>query len=98
MSNENNYNTNLPPTPLYVQTVPPEVLQYLAASDANNCRLAVENERYRLRLQARELREDAYSSTWEMNQRTWTMTESGRPVELLDFVLTAAARVVPRGP
>ena len=98
MPNENNYNTNLPPTPLYVQTVPPEVLQYLAAADANNCRLAVENERYRLRLQARELREDAYSSTWEMNQRTWTMTESGRPVELLDFVLTAAARVVPRGP
>lgn len=98
MPNENNYNTNLPPTPVYLPMVPPEVLRYLAAADANNCRLAVENEQYRMRLQARELREDAYSSTWEMNQRTWTMTESGRPVELLDFALNAAARVVPQGP
>lgn len=97
MTKENSYN-NLPPTPLYIPMVPPEVLQYLAASDANNCRLAVENERYRQRLQARELREDAYSSTWEMNRRTWTATESGRPVELLDFALATAARVVPQGP
>ena len=97
MTKENSYN-NLPPTPLYIPMVPPEVLQYLAASDANNCRLAVENERYRQRLQARELREDAYSSTWEMNRSTWTATESGRPVELLDYPLAAAVRVVPRGP
>ena len=97
MTKENSYN-NLPPTPLYIPMVPPEVLQYLAASDANNCRLAVEIERYRQRLQARELREDAYSSTWEMNRRTWTATESGRPVELLNFALAAAAKVVPRGP
>lgn len=98
MPNENNYTVNPSPTPLYVPTVPPEVLQYLTTVDANNCRLAVENERYRLQLQAKGLREEAYTSVTTSNGRAWTMTESGRPVELLDSVLIAAVRVVHQGP
>lgn len=98
MFNGNSYNPNLPSAPIYVQAFPPEILQYLAAADANNCRLAVENERYRLRLQAKELREEAYTSTVAANQKIWTAAKSGKPVELLDSVLIAAVRVVHRGP
>ena len=63
-----------------------------------NLRLAVKAEQLEHRLQMKTLKEEAYTNARVENQRTWTMTESGRPVELLDAALIAAFRVIPQGP
>ncbi|MGM9618289.1 MAG: hypothetical protein ACI3W8_00410 [Oscillospiraceae bacterium] len=104
MPNDNGYslypNTPYvqPLVPFYVPAIPPDVLQYLAALEAEGRRLAVENERQRQQLQAKVLREEAYATAVTANQRTWTVTESNRLVELLNAALTSAVRVEPRGP
>lgn len=94
------FNPAPPPVqqPAVVQIVPPEVFYCLKDSGEQNLRLAVKAEQLEQRLQMKTLKEEAYINARAENQRTWTMTESGRPVELLDAALTAAFQLVPQGP
>lgn len=94
------FNPAPPPVqqPAVVQIVPPEVFYCLKDSGEQNLRLAVKAEQLEQRLQMKTLKEEAYINARAENQRTWTMTESGRPVELLDAALTAAFRLAPQGP
>lgn len=92
-----------PPSPTLqpsavLQVVPAEALCYLKDAGEQNLHLAVENERLRHRQHMKELKEDAYTRAFTDDNRTWTMTDSGRCVELLDAALTASFQLIPQGP
>ena len=84
--------------PAVVHVVPPEAFYYLKDADEHSLRLAVKVEQLEQQLREKERKEEAYTKIFADGKRTWTMTESGRPVELLDAALIAAFRVIPQGP
>ena len=84
--------------PAVLQVVPAEAVCYLKDAGEQNLHLAVENERLRHQQHTKRLKEEAYTKAVEGDNRTWTMTESGRLVELLDAALTAAFQLTPQGP
>ena len=84
--------------PAVVPVVPPEAFLALKDFGEDNRHLAVKVAQLEQQLRVKELKEEAYTRTFVNGNQTWTMTESGRPVELLDAALTAAFRIVPQGP
>ena len=94
------FNPGPPPVqqPAVVHVVPPEAFYYLKDADEHSLRLAVKVEQLEQQLREKERKEEAYTKIFADGKRTWTMTESGRPVELLDAALIAAFRVIPQGP
>ena len=84
--------------PAVVPVVPPEAFLALKDFGEDNRHLAVKVAQLEQQLRVKEQKEEAYTRTFVNGNQTWTMTESGRPVELLDAALTAAFRIVPQGP
>ena len=84
--------------PLVVPVVPPEAFLTLKDFGEDNRHLAVKVAQLEQQLRVKEQKEEAYTRTFVNGNQTWTMTESGRPVELLDAALIAACRIVPQGP
>lgn len=84
--------------PLVVPVVPPEAFLALKDFGEDNRHLAVKVAQLEQQLRVKEQKEEAYTRIFVNGNQTWTMTESGRPVELLDAALDAACRIVPQGP
>lgn len=94
------FNSPSPPfqPPAVLPMVPAEALCYLKDTNERNLHLAVENERLKHKQHMEKLKEEAYTKAFGCDNRTWTITESGRPVEVLDADLTAAFQLIPQGP
>lgn len=93
-------NPILPPIqpPIVVSTVPPDVFYSLKDAEDRCINLAVEVEQLKQQKFTKALKEEAYTQVFTNNNRTWTMTESGRHVELMDTALTSAFQLIPQGP
>lgn len=94
------YNCFQPPVSqsILVPTVPPDIFYSLKNSEECCIRLAVEAERLRQQQHMKVLKEEAYTNVSTDRRGTWTTTESGRLVELLDATVVAAFQMIPQGP
>ena len=100
MNTPQGYSSFQPPAQqtVLIPSVPPDIFYSLKDSEERNTRLAVEVERLKQQQHMKMLKEEAYTNTFINGKGTYTTTESGRYVELLDTAITSAFQLIPHGP